>query len=74
MPFLGMVDEKGTEAAAVIGIGMAATALPPEPIERKRNQRIRLPYSMLYEGCFFGSLFLFLVVLGSRIEKIIVKS
>ncbi len=29
------VDEKGTEAAAVTAIGMAGSALPPEPIELK---------------------------------------
>lgn len=29
------VDEKGTEAAAVTGIGMAGSSLPPEPIELK---------------------------------------
>ena len=32
------VDEKGTEAAAVTAIGMAGTALPPEPIELKFNK------------------------------------
>lgn len=29
------VDEKGTEAAAVTGIGMGTTSLPPEPVEIK---------------------------------------
>lgn len=32
------VDEKGTEAAAVTAIGMAGSALPPEPIELKFNK------------------------------------
>lgn len=32
------VDEKGTEAAAVTGIGMAGSALPPEPIEFKADK------------------------------------
>ena len=32
------VDEKGTEAAAVTTIGMAGSALPPEPIELKFNK------------------------------------
>ncbi len=32
------VDEEGTEAAAVTAIGMAGSALPPEPIEVKFNK------------------------------------
>lgn len=32
------VDEKGTEAAAVTAIGMAGSALPPEPLEVKFNK------------------------------------
>ncbi len=32
------VDEKGTEAAAITGIGMAGSARPPEPIELKFNK------------------------------------
>ncbi len=32
------VDEKGTEAAAVTAIGMAGSALPPEPIDIKFNK------------------------------------
>ncbi len=32
------VDEKGTEAAAVTGIGMGGSSLPPEPIELKFNK------------------------------------
>ena len=32
------VDEKGTEAAAVTAIGMAGSAMPPEPIELKFNK------------------------------------
>lgn len=32
------VDERGTEAAAVTGIGMAGSALPPEPIEFKADK------------------------------------
>lgn len=32
------VNEKGTEAAAVTGIAMAGSALPPEPIEFKANK------------------------------------
>lgn len=32
------VDEKGTEAAAVTAIGMAGSALPPEPMELKFNK------------------------------------
>lgn len=32
------VDEKGTEAAAVTGIGMAGTSLPPEPVELRFNK------------------------------------
>lgn len=32
------VDEEGTEAAAVTGIGMAGSALPPEPIVVKYNK------------------------------------
>jgi len=32
------VDEKGTEAAAVTAIGMAGSALPPEPIVLKYNK------------------------------------
>ncbi len=32
------VDEKGTEAAAVTAIGMAGSALPPEPYEIKFNK------------------------------------
>ena len=32
------VDEKGTEAAAVTAIGMAGSALPPEPLELKFNK------------------------------------
>ncbi len=32
------VDEEGTEAAAVTAIGMAGSALPPEPIELKFNK------------------------------------
>ncbi len=32
------VDEEGTEAAAVVAIGMAGAALPPEPIEVKFNK------------------------------------
>ena len=31
-------DEKGTEAAAVTAIGMAGSALPPEPLELKFNK------------------------------------
>jgi len=32
------VDEEGTEAAAVTALGMAGSALPPEPIEVKYNK------------------------------------
>lgn len=32
------VDEEGTEAAAVTGVGMAGSALPPEPLEVKYNK------------------------------------
>lgn len=32
------VDEKGTEAAAVTGIGMGGSSMPPEPIEVKFNK------------------------------------
>jgi len=32
------VDEEGTEAAAVTAVGMAGSALPPEPIEVKFNK------------------------------------
>ncbi len=32
------IDEEGTEAAAVTAIGMAGSALPPEPIEVKFNK------------------------------------
>ncbi|MBQ4145269.1 MAG: S-layer homology domain-containing protein [Clostridia bacterium] len=32
------VDEKGTEAAAVTSIGMAGSAMPPEPIQLKFNK------------------------------------
>ena len=32
------VNEKGTEAAAVTAVGMAGSALPPEPIELKFNK------------------------------------
>lgn len=32
------VDEEGTEAAAVTAIGMAGSALPPEPLEVKYNK------------------------------------
>lgn len=32
------VDEEGTEAAAVTALGMAGSALPPEPIELKFNK------------------------------------
>lgn len=32
------VDEKGTEAAAVTAIGMAGSAMPPEPLELKFNK------------------------------------
>lgn len=32
------VDEEGTEAAAVTALGMAGSALPPEPIELKYNK------------------------------------
>ena len=32
------VDEEGTEAAAVTALGMAGSAMPPEPIEVKFNK------------------------------------
>lgn len=33
-----VVDEKGTEATAVTGIGMAGSSLPPEPVEFNANR------------------------------------
>ena len=52
------VDEKGTEAAAVTAIGMAGSALPPEPMVFDVNQpfnfivRDNLSGEILFMGMF----------------------
>jgi len=51
------VDEKGTEAAAVTAIGMAGSALPPEPTELKFNKPFYfiIRDEVLGETLFIGS-------------------
>jgi len=46
------VDEEGTEAAAVTAIGMAGSALPPEPIEVKYNK----PFTFVIKDNINGEL------------------